>query len=175
MAEYFLAQSVQIFNAPFSFLTSVNIRCNSHIYSFSSISCEEERNILRRICAKQRKVNRIGHMLRSKCLLKTVIDGKIGGKKRRIRRRRWRKNRLKRHNDYKDKRRYWKLKEVVLDRTLWRTGFRRGYGPVARRTRTWDHYLEYICIYVHKHTHTRAFRKVSGRLKTSRTFHVTLM
>jgi len=37
------------FNAPFSFLTSVNTRCSSHIYVFLSISCEEERNVLHRI------------------------------------------------------------------------------------------------------------------------------
>jgi hypothetical protein len=70
-------------------------------------------------------------MLCSKCLLKTVIDGEIGGKKRRKRRR----NRLQLRNDYMDKRGYWKLKEVALDLTLWRTGFRRGYGPVAGRKR----------------------------------------
>ena len=27
---------------------------------------------------------------------------------------------------------YWKLKEEVVDDTRWRTGFRRGYGPVVR-------------------------------------------
>jgi hypothetical protein len=37
-------------------------------------------------------------------------------------------------NDLKEKRRYWKLKEDVLDRTLWRTRFGRGYGPVVRQT-----------------------------------------
>jgi hypothetical protein len=30
--------------------------------------------------------------------------------------------------------RYWKLKEESLDRTLWRTRFGRGYGPVVRQT-----------------------------------------
>jgi hypothetical protein len=34
----------------------------------------------------------------------------------------------------KEKRIYWKLKEEVLDRTLWRTRFGRGYGPVVRLT-----------------------------------------
>jgi len=29
---------------------------------------------------------------------------------------------------------YWKLKEEALDRTLWRTGFGRGCGPVVRQT-----------------------------------------
>jgi hypothetical protein len=37
-------------------------------------------------------------------------------------------------DDLKEKRRYWKLKEEALDRTLWRTHFGRGYGPVARQT-----------------------------------------
>jgi hypothetical protein len=37
-------------------------------------------------------------------------------------------------DDLKEKRRYWKLKEEVLDRTLWRTRFGRGYGPFARQT-----------------------------------------
>jgi hypothetical protein len=69
-------------------------------------------------------------MLRSKCLLKTVIDGKIGGKKRRRRR-----NRQQLRNGYKEKREDWKLKDVELDHTLRRTGFSRGCGPVAGRTR----------------------------------------
>ena len=30
-------------------------------------------------------------------------------------------------------REYWKLKEKALDRTLWRTRFGRGYGPVIRQ------------------------------------------
>jgi hypothetical protein len=29
---------------------------------------------------------------------------------------------------------YWKLKEEAPDRTLWRTCFGRGYGPVLRQT-----------------------------------------
>jgi hypothetical protein len=36
--------------------------------------------------------------------------------------------------DLKEKRRYWKLKEEALDRTLWITSFGRGYGPVVRQT-----------------------------------------
>jgi hypothetical protein len=34
----------------------------------------------------------------------------------------------------KEKRRYWKLKEEAIDRTMWRTHFGRGYGPVVRQT-----------------------------------------
>jgi hypothetical protein len=37
-------------------------------------------------------------------------------------------------DELKEKRRYWKLKEEVLDCILWRTRFGRGYGPVARQT-----------------------------------------
>jgi hypothetical protein len=35
-------------------------------------------------------------------------------------------------DDLDETRRYWKLKEEALDRTLWRTRFEGGYGPVAR-------------------------------------------
>ena len=34
--------------------------------------------------------------------------------------------------DFKEKGRYWKLKEETLDRTLWRTRFGKVYGPVVR-------------------------------------------
>jgi hypothetical protein len=37
-------------------------------------------------------------------------------------------------DDLKEKRRYCKLKEEALDRTLWRTRFGSGYGPVVRQT-----------------------------------------
>jgi hypothetical protein len=37
-------------------------------------------------------------------------------------------------DDLKEKRRYWKLKEEALDRTLWRTRYGRGYGAVVRQT-----------------------------------------
>jgi hypothetical protein len=33
-----------------------------------------------------------------------------------------------------EKKRYWKLKEKDLDRTVWRTCFGRGYGPVLKQT-----------------------------------------
>jgi len=36
-------------------------------------------------------------------------------------------------DDIKEKRGYWKLKEVALDGTTNRTGFGRGYGTVARQ------------------------------------------
>jgi hypothetical protein len=37
-------------------------------------------------------------------------------------------------DDPKEKRRYWKLKEEALDRTVWRTCFGRGYEPIIRQT-----------------------------------------
>jgi hypothetical protein len=36
--------------------------------------------------------------------------------------------------DLNEKGRYWKLKEEALDRTVRRTRFGRGYGPVVRQT-----------------------------------------
>jgi len=36
--------------------------------------------------------------------------------------------------DWKEKRRYWNLKEEALDRILWRIHFGRSYGHVARQT-----------------------------------------
>jgi hypothetical protein len=35
-------------------------------------------------------------------------------------------------DDLNEERRYWKLKEEAQDRTLWRTQFGGGCGPVAR-------------------------------------------
>jgi hypothetical protein len=35
---------------------------------------------------------------------------------------------------FKVTRDYWKLKEEALDRTLWRTRFGKGYGPIVRQT-----------------------------------------
>jgi hypothetical protein len=74
----------------------------------------------------------IGHILRRNSLLKHVIEGKLEGRiEMRGRRGRRRKQLL---DDLKEKRRYCKLKDEALDRTLWRTRFGRGYGPVVRQT-----------------------------------------
>jgi hypothetical protein len=40
-------------------------------------------------------------------------------------------------DDLKEKRGYWILMEEALGRTLWRTRFVRGYGPVVRHTIEW--------------------------------------
>jgi hypothetical protein len=91
---------------------------------------KEERNIVHTI--KRRKANWIGHILRRNCLLKLVIEGKLEGRIEMTGRRGRRRKQLL--DDLKEKRRYCKLKEEELDRTLWRTSFGRGYGPVVRQT-----------------------------------------
>jgi len=63
------------------------------------------------------------------CLLKQVIEGKIEGREVTGRRGRSRKQL---HNDHKEKKGYWNLKEEALDRALRRTCFGRGYGPVVK-------------------------------------------
>jgi hypothetical protein len=61
-----------------------------------------------------------------------VIEGKLEGRIEMTGRRGRRRKQLL--DDLKEKKRYWKLKEEALDRTLWRTRFGRGYGPVVRQT-----------------------------------------
>jgi hypothetical protein len=91
---------------------------------------KEERNILHKI--KRRKANWIGHILRRNCLLIHVIEGKLEGRIEMTGRRGRRRKQLL--DGLKEKRRYWKLKEEALDRTVWGTGFGRDYGPVVRQT-----------------------------------------
>jgi hypothetical protein len=78
----------------------------------------------------------IGHILRRKCLLKLVIEGKIEGTRRQGRRR----NHLV--DDFKETRRYWKLKDEALDRILRATRFEKYCGPLAR------HYVMIIIIII---------------------------
>jgi hypothetical protein len=47
------------------------------------------------------------------------------------------------------------LKEEALDRTLWRTRFERGYGPVVRPTTLWRLYTKASCIYAPVSSETR--------------------
>jgi hypothetical protein len=91
---------------------------------------KEERNIVHTI--KRREANWIGHILRRNFLLKHVIEGKIVGRIEMTGRRG--RRRMPLLDNLKEKRRYWKVKEEALDRTLWRTRFGRGYGPVVRQT-----------------------------------------
>jgi hypothetical protein len=91
---------------------------------------KEERNIVHTI--KRRKANWIGHILRRNCLLKHVTEGNLEGRIEMTGRRGRRRKQIL--DDLKEKKIYWKLKEEALDRTLWRTNFGRGYGPVVRQT-----------------------------------------
>jgi len=91
---------------------------------------KEQRNILHEI--RKRKANWIGHILRKNCLLQRVIKGKI---KEGIEVTRRRGRRHRKLLDYlKERREYSHLKEEALDRTMWRAGFGRGFGPVVRQT-----------------------------------------
>jgi len=91
---------------------------------------KEQRNIMNEI--NKRKGNWIGHILRRNCLLQRVVEGKV---------KRWievtgRRGRRRRKllDDIKERRGYCHLKEEALDRTVWRAGFGRGFGPVVRQT-----------------------------------------
>jgi hypothetical protein len=91
---------------------------------------KEQRNILNEI--SKRMANWIGHILRRNCLLQWVIEEKIkkgiemtGRRGRRCR---------KLLDDLKERRVYTHLKEVFLDRAIWRVRFGRGFGPVVRQT-----------------------------------------
>jgi hypothetical protein len=88
---------------------------------------KEQRNEIRK-----RKANWIGHILRRNCLLQRVTEGKIQGRIE-VTRRQGRKRRKLLHG-LKERRGYSHLKEEVLDRTMWRGRFGRGFGPVVRQT-----------------------------------------
>ena len=89
----------------------------------------EKRNILHEI--RKRKANWIDHILRRKCLLKQVIEGKINGEME-VKRRRGRRCK-KLLDDLKERRGYSHLKEEALDRTMLRNRFGGGFGPVVRQ------------------------------------------
>ena len=91
---------------------------------------KEQRNILHEI--RKQKANWTGHILRRNCLLQRVIERNIKGKIE-VRERRGRRRR-KLLDDLKERRGYCHLKEEALDRTMWRDGFGRGFGPVVRQT-----------------------------------------
>jgi hypothetical protein len=89
----------------------------------------EQRNVLHE--TRKRKANWIGHILRTNCLLKQVIEVNIKTEMEVTRRRgRGRKKLL---DDLKDRRRYCHLKEEALDRTMWRNLFGGGFEPVVRQ------------------------------------------
>jgi len=91
---------------------------------------KEHRNIFHEI--SKRKANWIGHILRRNCLLQQVIEGKINGgievTGRRGRRRR------KLLDVFQERKGYCYLKGEALDRTVWRAGSGRGFGPVVRQS-----------------------------------------
>jgi len=91
---------------------------------------KEHRNILHEI--SKWKANWIGHILRRNCHLQRVIEGKIKGEIEVTGRRGRRRRKLL--DDLKERRGYSHLKEEALDRTMWRAGFGRGFGPVVRQT-----------------------------------------
>jgi hypothetical protein len=90
------------------------------------LTVKEQRNILHAI--RKHKANWIGHILRRNCLLQRVIEGKIKGVIE-LRGRRGRRHR-KLLDDLKERRGYCHL----LDRTMWRARFGRGFGPVVGQT-----------------------------------------
>ena len=91
---------------------------------------KEQRNILHEI--RKRKANWIGHILGRNCILQRVIEGKIQGGIEVTGRQGGRRRKLL--DDPKERRGYSQLREVALDRTMWRARFGRGWGPVVRQT-----------------------------------------
>ena len=90
---------------------------------------KEQRNILHEI--SKRKANWIGHILRRNYLLQRVIEGNIKGRIEVTGRRGRRRRKLL--DDLKERRGYSHLKEKAVDRTMWRSLFGRGFGPVVSR------------------------------------------
>jgi hypothetical protein len=91
---------------------------------------KEQRNILHEI--RKRRANWIGHILLRNCLLQRVIEGKTKGEIKVTGRQGRRRRKLL--DDLNERRGYCHLKEETLDRTKWRAGFGRGFGPVVRQT-----------------------------------------
>ena len=79
---------------------------------------------------KQSNVNWNGHIFRRNCLPIHVIQINIEGMMSVTGRRRKRRKELL--NGPKEGRGYWKLKEVALDRNVWRTCLGRGYELVRQ-------------------------------------------
>jgi len=77
----------------------------------------------------RRKANSIGHILLRNAFQKHVIEGNIEGTIEVKGRRRRRGKQIL--DDLKETRGYWKLKDEVIDRILWRTRCGRGCGPVV--------------------------------------------
>jgi hypothetical protein len=80
----------------------------------------------------RRKANWIGGVVLTNCLLKHVIDEKIEGRIEEMGRLGRRRKQIM--DDLKEMRGYCNLKEEALDRTVWRTGFRRSFGLAITQT-----------------------------------------
>jgi hypothetical protein len=91
---------------------------------------KEKRNILHEICKWE--ANRFGHILRRNCLLQEVIGGKIKAGMEVTGRQGKRRRKLL--DGLKERRGYSHLKEIALDRTVWRARFGRIFGPAVRQT-----------------------------------------
>jgi hypothetical protein len=72
------------------------------------------------------------HILRRNRLLNLLIEGKIEGRMEVMGRRDRRSKQLM--DGLKENRDYWKLKEEILARSLWRSRCGRGCGPDVRQT-----------------------------------------
>jgi hypothetical protein len=94
------------------------------------LTVKEHMDILHEI--SKWKAKWMGQISRRNCRLQRVIEGKIHGgievTGRRGRRRR------KLLDELKERKGYYHLKEEALDRTVWRTHFGRGFGPVVTQT-----------------------------------------
>lgn len=90
---------------------------------------EQERNIINTI--KRRKPNWIGHILHRDCLCKTCYWRNDRGMERRERRPK------QLMNEGKENRLWLEIEREALDRTLLRTGFRRGCGLFVRQIMLW--------------------------------------
>jgi hypothetical protein len=82
-------------------------------------------------------------ILRRNCLLQRVTEGKIQGGIEVTGRRGRRRTKLL--DDLKEWRGYSHLKEEALDRTTWRAGFGRGFGPFVRQTTKWMNAVFLAC------------------------------
>jgi hypothetical protein len=93
---------------------------------------KEESNVLHTTFTyniTQIKVNWVGHILSRNSLLKHTAEGMNDRSEAKTR-----KNSKQLLDDLTENRRNWNLKAGAVDRTVWRTGFGGGYGPVARQT-----------------------------------------
>jgi hypothetical protein len=89
---------------------------------------KKERNSVHTV--NRRKGNWIGHILSRNCFLKLVIEGNIQAKIEVTGKRGRRCKQLL--DNLKENKGYWILKEDVLRRILWGSGFGSGCGPVVR-------------------------------------------